>query len=26
MPLLGASLIAFFVGDWCYSKARQLKA
>jgi len=23
MPLLGASLIAFFIGDWCYTKARQ---
>ncbi len=26
MPLLGASLIAFFIGDWCYSKMRQVTA
>ena len=24
MPLLGASLIAFFVGDWCYAKAKKI--
>jgi len=22
MPLLGASLVAFFIGDWCYGKIR----